>query len=226
MNYTKKVSILGCGWVGNTLKESLEVVGYSVNCLSRNFESNVQKDYYAVDVLIIAIPPSAKEYLDVLKMTINALANQDRTQIIFLSSTSYYKGRKMVVDAEVLVQKLVGDIVILRLGGLMGYDRIAGKYTSGKVLSCNSRTNYVHRDDVIGIIEDIIAKDVSNELFDVVAPNQSTKKDIFAQNARMFGFYDTEFLDGLDTGKVITPAKLCQVLGYTFKKEDVREFWK
>ena len=226
MNYTKKVSILGCGWVGNTLKETLEVVGYSVNCLAHDFESNMQKNYYEVDVLIIALPPSAKDYLDVLKTTTNALSSQDKTQIIFLSSISYYDAKKMVVDAEVLMQKLVENIVMLRLGGLMGYDRIAGKYTSGKVLAHNSATHYIHRDDVIGIIETIIAKEVKNEIFDVVAPIQSTKKDIFSQNARMFGFDNTEFLDDLDVGKVIAPDKLLQVLGYNFKKVDVREFWR
>ena len=225
MNKIKKVSILGCGWVGNTLKESLDVSAYKVNCLSYDYESNVQKNYYEVDVLIIAIPPKAKDYLDVLVMTLNALPNKNRTQVIFLSSISYYDTKKSVVEAEQLVQKLVDDIVILRLGGLMGYDRIAGKYTQGKVFTSDSRTNYIHRDDVVGIIERIIEKDVRADVFDVVAPKQSTKKAVFTQNSEKFGFKNTEFLNGETIGKILTPIKLCKELGYSFKKENVLDFW-
>jgi len=58
MNYSKKVSILGCGWVGLSLKESLEVKGYVVHCLLRDMALNISDNTYDVDILIIAIPPS------------------------------------------------------------------------------------------------------------------------------------------------------------------------
>jgi len=123
------------------------------------------------------------------------------------------------------MQRLVEDVVILRLGGLMGYDRIAGKYTQGKVLTSDSSTNYVHRDDVIGIIESIIEQNMRAEVFDVVAPKQSRKKVIFTQNAKKFGFRETEFLNAEVNGKVLKPIKLSKVLTYRFKKEDVHHFW-
>jgi nucleoside-diphosphate-sugar epimerase len=176
-------------------------------------------------VLIIDIPPSTQEYLEVLEESVYYLKKENHTQVVFLSSISFYDGKQAVIEAEERMQELLDDVVILRLGGLMGYDRIAGKYTAGKVLTSDSRTNYIHRDDVVGIIESMIAHDVRAEVFDVVAPVQSSKKDIFTLNAKKFGFEKTEFLNGDKVGKTLSPNKLIDTLNYSFKKPDVREFW-
>ncbi len=219
MKNRKKVSILGCGWVGKALQVSIP---YDVHCLSRDIAANKQANLYHCDVLIIAIPPR-DNYLEVLEQALTCIAKN--TQVILLSSISFYDGKALVVEAETLLQSLDEAVTILRLGGLMGYDRIAGKYTAGKVLTADSRTNYVHRDDVVGIIERIISQDVRGEVFDVVAPLQSTKKTIFTHNAKKFGFEETEFLGGDERGKDLSPTKLCEVLGYVFKKPDVMAFW-
>ena len=225
MNKIKKVSILGCGWVGNALKSSLESKGNTVHCLLRDTKLNRLTHFYDVDVLVIAIPPSTQEYLDVLEESVYYLKKENHTQVIFLSSISFYDGKQSVIEAEELMQELLDNVVILRLGGLMGYDRIAGKYTAGKVLTSDARTNYIHRDDVVGIIESIILQDVREEVFDVVAPLQSSKKDIFTLNAKKFGFRPTEFLNGDKVGKILSPNKLIDTLNYSFTKSDVREFW-
>lgn len=215
----KKVSILGCGWVGKALQVSLP---YDVHCLSRDSVANKKANLYRCDVLIIAIPPR-DNYLEVLEQTLTCI--EKNTQVILLSSISFYNGKALVVEAETLLQSLDEAVTILRLGGLMGYDRIAGKYTAGKVLTADSRTNYVHRDDVVGIIECIISQYVRGEVFDVVAPIQSSKKTIFTHNAKKFGFAETEFLGGDEVGKELSPTKLCETLGYVFKKPDVMTFW-
>jgi len=215
----KTISILGCGWVGKALQASLP---HNVHCLARNITANSKAELYDCDVLVIAIPPQGN-YLEVLEQTLSLISEQ--IQVILLSSISFYDGKVLVVEAETLLQNLDENVVILRLGGLMGYDRIAGKYTAGKVLTSDSRTNYIHRDDVVGIIESMIEQDVRGEFFDVVAPTQSTKKVIFVQNAKKFGFKETEFLGGDEVGKELSPTKVCEVLDYVFKKPDVLEFW-
>ena len=220
--YGKRVSILGCGWIGKVLRESLEVQSSVVNCLSKDIDANDRAQMYSCDTFIIAIP-QRDNYLEVLETTLKKL--DVSTQVILLSSISFYDGKALVVEAEALVQKMHPDVTVLRLGGLMGYDRIAGKYTAGKVLTSDARTNYIHRDDVLGIIESIIAQNIRSEIFDVVAPIQSNKKEIFSKNAKRFGFKETEFLKGDTKGKELSPTKLCDVLGYVFKKEDVKEFW-
>lgn len=217
----KKVSILGCGWIGRAL-EALLCTEYEVHCLSRDIVANDMKGHYRCDTLVIAIPPR-DNCLEVLRKTLCRLGGS--TQVILLSSISFYDDKPLVVEAETLVAKMHKGSVVLRLGGLMGYDRIAGKYTAGRVLHADSGTNYVHRDDVLGIIERIIILNITDDVFDVVAPLQSTKKEIFSQNAQKFGFKSTEFLENKTRGKVLTPSKLCSRLNYQFLKEDVQEFW-
>jgi len=218
-----KVSILGCGWVGQALIDILNTNKYEDVCLSRDMEENSAQALYDCDVLVIAIPPR-DNYLEVLRETLERI--EATTQVILLSSISFYDGKPLVIEGEGLVQRMHEGVVILRLGGLMGYDRIAGKYTAGKVLTSDARTNYVHRDDVVGIIESIIEQDVRDEIFDVLAPLQCSKKEIFSQNAEMFGFEKTEFLSGDEVGKVLAPTKLCKHLDYTFVKKDVKAFWQ
>ena len=220
--FGKRVSILGCGWTGKVLRKSLEVQKYIVNCLSKDIDANDSAQMYSCDTFIISIPPR-DNYLEILEMTLKKL--DVSTQVILLSSISFYDGKALVVEAEALVQKIHPDVIVLRLGGLMGYDRIAGKYTAGKVLTSDSRTNYIHRDDVLGILESIIEQNIRTEIFDAVAPVQCSKKEIFDKNAKRFGFKETGFLKGDIKGKVLSPIKLCDVLGYVFKKEDIKKFW-
>lgn len=221
----KKIAILGCGWTGKALQEKLESEGHEVNCLSRDINMDTLVGFYACDALIIAVPPS-DDYLDVIEdayfsVSLNEVIN---TQIIFLSSLSFYDEKKIIIEAEELAKIKDENTVILRLGGLMGYDRVAGKHTAGKTIE-NATTNYVHRDDVVGIIERIIELSIRNKIFNVLAPIQSTKKEIFAQNSKQFGFDETYFSDSAGKTKSFSPDILCDVLGYTFEKEDVKDFW-
>lgn len=218
----KVVSILGCGWVGKALADVLEEC-CKVNCLSRDMQANEKAQMYHCDVFVIAIPPR-ENYLEVLEESVKRLDKS--TQVILLSSISFYDGKTLVVQAESLVESLHADVVILRLGGLMGYDRIAGKYTAGKVLPSDTRTNYIHRDDVLEIIKCVIDQNIREEAFKVVAPIQSTKKVVFDQNAKQFGFEKTDFLTGDEEGKMLSPKKLCERLDYTFIKENVLAFWE
>ncbi len=222
----KKIAILGCGWVGNALKEKLETKGDEVNCLSRDINMDTLVGFYACDALIIAVPPS-DEYLDAIEDALFSVSMNEAldTQIIFLSSISFYDNKEIIIEAEELIKIKDPDTVILRLGGLMGYDRVAGKYTEGKTIE-DAPTNYVHRDDVVGIIESIIDQRIKNKIFNVVAPIQSTKKEIFTQNAKQFNFGETKFSENISMNKKISSEILCDVLGYHFKKEDVREFWQ
>lgn len=217
----KNISILGCGWTGKALYKEL-IFNYKVNCLSKDIEENNKLHLYNVDFLVIAIPPK-NNYLEVIEQTLDKV--NKNTHIILLSSISFYKNKPLVVEAENLVKEKSKKFVILRLGGLMGYDRIAGKYTANKTLTINSVTNYIHRDDVVSIIETIIKKEIYNEIFDVVAPVQSTQKEIFSINAKRFGFEKTFFLEETPIGESLSPINLIKKTSYIFKKDTVLEFW-
>jgi len=225
MNFSKSlktISILGCGWVGKALWSHLEAQGHAVQCLSRDMDANREQGGYDCGVLVIAIPPRG-EYLAVLEKTLGLL--EAGTQVLLLSSVSYYDGKTLVVKGEDLVRKLWVDAVVLRLGGLMGVDRIAGKYTAGKRLPYDSMSHYVHREDVVGVIAEVIMQEVRAEVLDVVAPVQHPKSEIFAANAERFGFEKTVF-DSLEyRGKEISSRGLEERLKYRFLYPDVNDFW-
>jgi len=222
----KKIAILGCGWVGSALKEKLESRGDEVNCLSRDVNMDTLVGFYACDALIIAVPPS-EEYLDVIEDAYFSVSLNEAldTQMILLSSTSFYDGKKIIVEAEELAKIKDPDTVILRLGGLMGYDRIAGKYTAGRTVE-DGATNYVHRDDVVDIIESVIDQRLKAKILNVVAPVQSTKKEIYTKNSEVFGFQKTNFTENIGKRKELDAKGVEILLNYTFQKPNVMTFWE
>jgi len=76
----------------------------------------------------------------------------------------------------------------------MGYDRIAGKYSASKSVAYDSYANYVHRDDTIRVIEHLIELDITKGIYNVVAPLYKSKKEIYDQNAKKFGFDKIDFI--------------------------------
>jgi hypothetical protein len=240
----KRVSILGCGWVGKALAKKLEPF-YSV-MVSVQSQSSLDKleiknkiilnssngfsssEFYETDVLIIAIPPR-DAYLENLN-TIFTYIKKD-TQVILLSSTSVYTQTKGVVSekdtekitnpplmlqAERLLQQKYPSLLILRLGGLMGYNRVAGKYTAGKTLEHDAYVNYVHRDDVVAIIEKCIEQNIKANCFNVVAPLRATKRKIYDYNSKCYGFEKTLFLSSEVKGKRVSSLKLMEEIGNLF----------
>lgn len=213
----ERVSILGCGWVGKALQKKLSNT-YQIYCLSRDIKANEDANMYDCDTLVIAIPPR-DNYIEVLSKTLEKIDKS--TQIILLSSTSFYKGKELVIKAEELLE----NHLILRLGGLMGYDRIAGKYTSGKIKEHDSFVNYIHRDDVVNIIKRCIELELTKEVFDVVSPLHPSQSEIYNQNTKRFGWEETHFNSSEVLGEVISSEKLINNLDYKFLKPNPMEFW-
>jgi len=249
----KRVSILGCGWVGKALAkqiepfysvmvsvqsqsslDTLEVKNKIILNSSNGFSSS---EFYKTDVLIIAIPPR-----DAYLKNINTIFTHIKkdTQVILLSSTSVYIQTKGVVrekdtekisnpplmlQAEQLLQDKYSSLLILRLGGLMGYNRVAGKYTSGKTLEHDAYVNYVHRDDVVAIIEKCIEQNIQANCFNVVAPLRATKREIYDYNSKCYGFGKTLFLSSEVKGKQVSSLKLIEKVGYRFLEYKIKRGW-
>lgn len=244
-NSKQSISILGCGWVGKALCSALSSTYHfktsvqsqasfeTLDC-SNKFILNAQNDFnqpsfYQSDVLIISIPPRG-DYLGYLTSILKYI--KPKTQLILLSSTSVYSQTEGVVyeedskeitypslmlQGERLVQKHYPTVVILRLGGLMGYKRIAGKYTAGKSLPHDAPINYVHRDDVIEVINQCIEQQSQSIIFNVVAPLQIRKKELYDYNATRYGFEKTDFETLQVIGKRVDGSKIEKILNVHFQ---------
>lgn len=191
----------------------------------------------ATDVLIICIPPRAGQFGDAFHpQQIQAIAKSlpsSAVSIIYVSSTSVYPENNQeitenegvihnapLITAESILKSVDIPLTILRCGGLMGYDRIPGKYFIGKpVTTGNIPVNFVHRDDVIGIIEQVIKQNCWGETFNVVTPQHPVRRDIYLKNAEQFGWQAPTFVESTEQipFKIINADKLIKKLGYRFQ---------
>jgi nucleoside-diphosphate-sugar epimerase len=115
MNNDKKISILGCGWLGFPLAKMLLANGWAVKgstttpqkqpllqaagiepflIQANNANNQLDKSFFNADVLFINVPPSRKTaqsgYLDKMQTLISYVQSSVVSKVIFISSTSVY----------------------------------------------------------------------------------------------------------------------------------------
>ena len=240
----RSVTIFGCGWVGRALRDALKPT-FKVYCIVK---SNLQdrSDYclddilqgnlelFRADSIVISIPAKG-DYLKTLEQ-ISTLLNP-KSQIILLSSTSIYPKvsryfsesskeleQNLIFYAERYLKAKFKDIVILRLGGLMGYDRVCGRYTANKKID-NCKVNYIHRDDAVAIIKRVIEQNIRAKIYNLVAPMHPLHLEVSSKNAKKFGFGATKYSNLEPLNRVVLSNKVVNELNYTFKKPNPLEFW-
>jgi nucleoside-diphosphate-sugar epimerase len=236
-----KIGIVGCGWLGKPLAKEL-AKSYEVECFTRKtitddslnyiYDPQSNDEFWNNEIIIVSI--STKDnYLQTLQKI--AYYTNSSSKIILMSSTSVYREFDSTVnkdvkitkiglqkEAEELMLSLRKKLVILRLGGLMGYDRISGKWKSVSTFT-DGPVNYVYRDDVIGVVKKVIEKSVENGIFDVVAPKHPLRSEVHEKNSKQFGFKLGTF-EGETNRKVIDMA-IIKELGYDFLYPDPLNFW-
>ncbi len=167
------------------------------------------------------------------------------TRLVYVSATSIYPNLNRQVDeSEALSEENTGNLAlyraenqlrdffqdrltILRSGGLMGYDRIPLKYFAGKtnLKNGNHPVNYVHRDDVIGIILRILEKNAWGKTWNVVAPRHPQKVEVLAANAHTTSYPAAHFVEESDKNfKLVSGDKLRAELFYEYKYPDPLSF--
>ena len=241
-----RVAVLGCGWLGLALAKRLQQrhrlfaavrSDASVRKLTdekisafRNPDKN--SPFWDAEVLVVSIPPR-RDYLETLERVPHFLGPSLK-QTILLSSTSVYaqaegtvdetapvKSESIVARGESLFQKLFPQGSIVRLGGLMGDDRIAGQWPA-KVVR-DSAVNYIHQADAAGIIERVIEQSIQSEIINAVAPKHPKRALVYKMNAEAFGFELPRFEKGKD--RVVSSEKSRSVLGYRYLFDDPMCFW-
>lgn len=196
------------------------------------------------EVVIINFPPKRipnitdiypKQIQEILPHISNA------QKVIFISSTSVYQNTntevsedleiapekesgKAVAAVEQLLQQQIGDrLTIIRLSGLIGYDRLPGRFLANKkeVLNGDAPINVIHQDDCIGLINAVINNNVWGEIINGSADKHPLRKEYYTIAAQKIGLTPPTFLQQ-DTiqYKIISNTKSKQVLQYTYKHPD------
>ncbi len=250
----KKISILGCGWLGLALATDLIEKGFEVNGSTTTaartkelaekgikpfvidigmLESNVQ-DFLTADVLIIAI--TSKNIEDIKKL-ITHLEESKVQKVLFISSTSVYPFVNGVVTedtptADTALAQIEKQFInnssfqstIVRFAGLFGYNRKPGNFIKANKAVDNPEgyVNLIHRDDCIEIIEQIIFKDVWNEILNACADDHPKRRDFYLKATEMVGNSSVVFDEhATNDYKIIDSKKLMRLLNFEFIHADL-----
>ena len=230
------------------------IAGYLLN-LTPGFENEhaLTKSFFNAETLVISLPPrSGKNGPGFYVKQMEAIADEIKTSpvqnIVFVSSTGVYPELNRIVieedvvspeqssledmvAAEVMMKSLRPErnVTILRLGGLLGYNRIPGNYVKGKkeMTTGGIPVNYIHRDDAAGIILTIIKNGLINETFNVVAPLHPLRKEIYEASCAQFGWEAPEYAIPKEEQdfKIISGEKLNLFYKYDFKYPDPLTFF-
>jgi len=203
------------------------------------------------DTLIIDIPPKAARLGDdfhpqQIQFLIDAIRLSTISHVIYVSSTSVYPELNRIVAekdvlspdqsatpalivAEQIVQTLAPErsATIVRCGGLMGYDRIPGKYIAGKTVDSGAvPVNYLHRDDAVGILQTVIQQKLVG-IFNAVAPEHPSREAIYRKSCADFGYALPKFIapESSVDYKIISPEKLIQETNYQFRYPNPLQFY-
>ncbi|SFT78999.1 Nucleoside-diphosphate-sugar epimerase [Algoriphagus locisalis] len=169
------------------------------------------QELFTSEVLVINIPPRSRTtdgqvYLEQLKFLRSMVDQSSIKKVIFVSSTGIYPEQNRAeayTEIEEIVSENTGNITLLkgentfkglnnltivRFGGLLGDDRIPGKYVAGKEnVNGNTRVNFIYRNDAARMLAWIIEKELWNETYNGVAPTHALRKDIYERNVQDLG---------------------------------------
>lgn len=162
--------------------------------------------------------------------------------VLFVSSTSVYgenngtiteetlpkpdtESGKQLLEAEKLLQSNPHfKTTILRFGGLIGEDRNPIKFLAGKQNLENPEMpiNFIHQEDCVGIILNIITADSWNEIYNGVSPFHPTRENYYTQKATDLNLPLPQFDHAKPSSqKLILGDKIVKVLDYAFIKKDL-----
>jgi nucleoside-diphosphate-sugar epimerase len=186
------------------------------------------------DILLIMI--TSKD-IEAFQKLIQQIEQSPIQKVLFVSSTSVYPMSNTVVneDHETVntplfqIEQLFRnnsnfDTTILRFAGLFGSNRHPSNwFGNGRTIPRpEGYVNFIHQDDCIGIIEQIIIQDAWNTTFNGCCNSHPTRREFYTYVKTSRGFEPPTFEEESDNNyKIIGSQKVQEVLNYTFKQDDM-----
>jgi len=231
-NYKVKVSIRNLDKKDLMINEGL--IPYLLN--EENLD-NLEELLYS-DYVFINFPPSkSNDYLNFLNNIYSHKNISTIKKLIFVSSTSIYPNEQTIFNEDYEIKKSISQKVfdaeelikdkthvIFRCAGLMGENRIAGKYFAGKTLdSQDVKVNYVHRVDVINATLFVIQNDI-NGVYNLCSAKHPTRKEVYLSNALKYNFEKSIFENKKEYKNRIIDGSKIESLGFEYKYPNPLEY--
>lgn len=203
-------------------------------------------------ILVVTLPPRSRQgdgeaYLQQLASLRDLITGTEVKQVLFISSTGIYPndiksspyteaeqinasnaGNPILYQAEALMgTSPTFDFTVLRMGGLMGADRIPVTYFSGREqVVGHTRVNFIHQTDAARMIAWVINQGLWNQTFNGVAPEHPFRREVYQHNASALGIpLPASFQEATDeeVGRLISSEKIV-FTGFTFEYPDPLTF--
>lgn len=213
------------------------------------FEHEPVSEFFRTDVLVINIPPPRRSDVESfhrkqIENIIRSAMLSGTKKILFVSSTSVYpsvnrvvtesddlvpekaSGRALKIVEEILMNSDGFETTLLRLAGLIGYDRNPSVFLKKRKprRRANLPVNLIHRDDCVEIILKIIETDMWGEVLNACCDTHPLRRDFYVSQT---GDNNVDIVirdESETTGyKIVSNEKLKKLLGYRFIHPDPLE---
>lgn len=232
-----------------TSEEKLEtlfdkgILPYQLTISDKEINCSDLQGFLESEILVINFPPSRRPDITTyhpaqIALLIQAIEASPVKHVLFISSTSVYpdlnreiteqdivpatkgSGQALLLAENLLLSQTRFTTTILRLGGLIGYDRMPARFLAGKkdVENGDAPINVIHQDDCIGLISALIEQEVWEDIFHAAADEHPTRRVYYTLAAEKAGLEVPTFAEGKPLCfKIINSDKIKRRLHYTFK---------
>ncbi|MFY1045697.1 NAD(P)-binding domain-containing protein [Chryseobacterium sp. GP-SGM7] len=214
--------------------EDLRSKGYHTTLVSFHNELNPEmREWEAakeLNAIIISMPFSGIRGVQIpmndKRQNLLNFLGDFKGQLFLTSSTGVYPETEQEfteddqpakgVESENFILDKFPQTNILRLGGLMGDQRLLKNYN---ISNLDQLVNHIHYADICSVIQKMLDKKSESEVYNIVAPIHPNKEEVI--NAQKNLHYE-----GTRTavGRTISSAKLIEKLNFEFQYPDPRYF--
>jgi len=218
--------------------QKLEAVGIVPFLINIESLSVTISEFLNSEIVIVTVP---SKNIEGFKNLIAQLKIAKVKKVIFISATSVYaNSNKILTEKSHIKPSPLAKIeqlfksntyfstTIIRFGGLFGYNRNPGRFFSeGKIIgNPEGFVNRIHRDDCVGIIEQLIKKNIWNETLNACADTHPKRRVFYTKAAVAIGLRKPNFKENDTCGyKIISSQKLKKLLHFEFAYADLLKIY-
>ena len=223
-----------------------KVEAYHLEVNEEELIGNIPQDVWEADAVVITIPPNRRNPADVasypkrIKRVLEKIADHGTTKTVFFTSSTgvYGDQNELLTEESVLQPKRITakacalaeqyflsfstTAIILRLSGLIGGERPAGRFLAGKSNIPNGGipVNLVLVEDVVGVISNLLKRKNRSEIYNICADEHPSRSVFYPQAAIKLGLEPPSFLPDTAetmTKKQVSNKKIKEYTGYNFQ---------
>lgn len=208
-------------------------------------------EFLKADTLIISIPPGRRKadalesYRIMAHIIRRKLQDSSISKLIFISSTSVYPesnsvlnefseiapetdSGKVLAETEALFSELDIQVILLRLSGLVGPNRMPGRFFAGQKNISNglAPVNMIHLDDAIALINALIDSESANGVYLGCSPSHPSREEFYTLAAKMEQLIPPTFIHEKQKWKEISGERTIRELNFSYKYYSLMDWLK